>query len=155
MMTSCRVRTVTQLCWSGFLVATNCMFDLMPASQMALASATSLLCHLTCGLSRPKRKTVAAASRGSLASVRPAPSDSRGPSPPSMRHRRSGPASKGRSTGPGPRSRSETRSSDVTSAKTAPPARTAHAYRDALKEYTCKPRPTPIGLKLRRRGAWG
>jgi hypothetical protein len=42
-----RVRwSIRQLCCSGVLVATNHLFALVTASQMAPASAASFLCHL-------------------------------------------------------------------------------------------------------------
>ena len=40
---------IRQLCCSGVLVATNRMFALLTASQMASASAASFLCRLTWG----------------------------------------------------------------------------------------------------------
>ena len=44
----CRVRwSIRQLCCSGVLVATNRMFALVTASQIASASAESFFCRLT------------------------------------------------------------------------------------------------------------
>src|ERR1700730_15734940 len=47
-MNKCRVRcSVRQLCCSGVLVATNRMFGLVTASQIASASVASFLCRFT------------------------------------------------------------------------------------------------------------
>ena len=48
LMNKCRVRcSVRQLCCSGVLVATNRMFGLVTASQIASASVASFLCRFT------------------------------------------------------------------------------------------------------------
>ena len=127
-MTSCRIRSVRQLCWPDLGRNEPHVWPGEPlrrSLRLRLASPASLLCRLACGLSRPSRKTVPAARRESLASARRAPSDSRKPSLPSLRRSRSGPAGEGRSTGSGPRST------------------------PSLGEGM---RPTPIGVKLGRRG---